>query len=258
MEKIEKPPAGGGLPLQRPPRPPTSSSRRSSRSWADLDEDDDYELDPNDSLWSHGESSDLDPSVFSGNDSSEALVFYGSSSDLPSSDASPSVRKQKVKKLRNAGLTKSSASGVSSSGDMAPGQSDEATSAQYHSLDEATSSASESTPRGEASKDELDVVELAEGIPSVGSMKHDEGTCRVCLFVNTRLGCNKGVACEFCHFQHKRSDGRPRACKGKRERYKKLVELKMGQTEGSEDNSNASDSGALQAASKVISLADSL
>jgi len=57
---------------------------------------------------------------------------------------------------------------------------------------------------------------------SVGSANHDT-SCKACLFVFTTVGCDSGVACSFCHFKHKRGS-RPRPCKGKRNRYRKLVE----------------------------------
>lgn len=62
----------------------------------------------------------------------------------------------------------------------------------------------------------------AEGRASVGSQLHDAGQCRPCLFVHTQVGCQNGIACDFCHFHHRRKD-KPRPCKGKRDRHKKLV-----------------------------------
>jgi len=57
---------------------------------------------------------------------------------------------------------------------------------------------------------------------SIGSSEH-EVSCKPCLFVHSRVGCQKGVLCPFCHFKHKRGT-RPRPCKGKRNRYKNLVD----------------------------------
>lgn len=56
---------------------------------------------------------------------------------------------------------------------------------------------------------------------SLGSEGHD-ANCKVCLFVFSPAGCENGVLCTFCHFNHKRAH-RPRPCKGKRNRFKKLV-----------------------------------
>merc|ERR1719352_559790 len=57
---------------------------------------------------------------------------------------------------------------------------------------------------------------------SVGSSNHPN-TCKPCLFVFTKFSCENGIFCTFCHFKHKRGN-RPRPCKGKRNRYRKLME----------------------------------
>jgi len=61
-------------------------------------------------------------------------------------------------------------------------------------------------------------LERQEGQPTVGSVLHENGSCKPCLFVRTDVGCQSGEACKFCHLQHRR-----RCCKGKRDRYKKHV-----------------------------------
>lgn len=74
------------------------------------------------------------------------------------------------------------------------------------------------------SEEVLKKVPLDEnGLPlSIGSLAHSEGNCKPCLFVCTKVGCQNGMECEFCHFPHKRKN-KPRPCKGKRDRYRKLV-----------------------------------
>lgn len=57
---------------------------------------------------------------------------------------------------------------------------------------------------------------------SIGSVDHHTGRCKPCLFVHTNIGCQKSHACQFCHFVHKRKN-KSRPCKGKRDRYKKLI-----------------------------------
>jgi hypothetical protein len=57
---------------------------------------------------------------------------------------------------------------------------------------------------------------------SAGSALHEKGTCKPCLFVNTSVGCQNGAACDFCHLSHKRKS-KPRPCKDKRERYRRLI-----------------------------------
>jgi len=224
--RMEKPSTVSDRRPPRPPSAPSTPSGRSNRSWADLDDEDQFELSD---TWQNCSSSELDTSVFSG-------CVTSSDGSLSSTHRGPGA-KQKVKKLCNRSLGRDSASsgsGTNNSTDEPQGQSDQS---QFVSFDDGTSSAGESSPSGAGSGMEDGAgtqAQCAEGFPSVGSMKHENGTCRVCLFVNTLIGCNKGLACEFCHLQHKRSDGRPRACKGKRERYKKLVEMKMGQNESPE------------------------
>jgi len=59
-------------------------------------------------------------------------------------------------------------------------------------------------------------------LTSIGSIAHVVGECKPCLFVHTGTGCQSGAHCDFCHFVHKRKT-KPRPCKGKRDRYRKLV-----------------------------------
>lgn len=61
-----------------------------------------------------------------------------------------------------------------------------------------------------------------EGEVSQGSVGHELGTCKPCLFVHSKVGCQNGAECTFCHMQHTRNS-KPRPCKGKRDRYKKLI-----------------------------------
>lgn len=57
---------------------------------------------------------------------------------------------------------------------------------------------------------------------SLGSVAHVAGECKPCLFINTKMGCQNGTNCQFCHFPHKRQN-KLRPCKGKRDRYRQLV-----------------------------------
>jgi len=59
---------------------------------------------------------------------------------------------------------------------------------------------------------------------SVGSAAHAAGSCTACIAIYTKAGCLNGVMCHFCHMPHKRPRRKLRPCKGKRERYRKLVE----------------------------------
>lgn len=92
------------------------------------------------------------------------------------------------------------------------------------STNETTSSMTKSGKESPKREVERAVSMTAYGQPiwSKGSTGHEEGSCKPCLFFQTKVGCNKGVECTFCHIQHKRKE-RTRPCKGKRDRYKKLV-----------------------------------
>mmetsp|Transcript_85626 Transcript_85626/g.167529 ORF Transcript_85626/g.167529 Transcript_85626/m.167529 type:complete len:247 (-) Transcript_85626:372-1112(-) len=70
-----------------------------------------------------------------------------------------------------------------------------------------------------------DADEVATRDPplSRGSLLHDTGRCKPCLFEHTVVGCSSGASCSFCHFPHSRKQG-PRPCKSKRERFKAIVE----------------------------------
>jgi len=57
---------------------------------------------------------------------------------------------------------------------------------------------------------------------SVGSVGHDTGSCKPCMFLFSKTGCIVGPDCQFCHFSHSRSTV-PRPSKSKRDRIKRLL-----------------------------------
>jgi len=85
------------------------------------------------------------------------------------------------------------------------------------------------------------VLKDEQGQPtSLGSSGHHDNECKACLFMHTKTGCHNGILCEFCHFWHKRCrrKNKLRPCKGKRDRYRKVV-TRMEQA--IEDNPDALD-----------------
>ncbi|PHJ16406.1 hypothetical protein CSUI_009781 [Cystoisospora suis] len=53
-------------------------------------------------------------------------------------------------------------------------------------------------------KYQVDMDELANFYPSVGSLLHDEGYCVPCAFASkTNKSCHNGVSCCFCHHFHR-------------------------------------------------------
>jgi len=84
------------------------------------------------------------------------------------------------------------------------------------------------TPESNLSEDELLrlVPRDANGaLLSIGSVGHEEGTCKPCVFAfNENKPCGNGLRCSFCHYQHPPKK-RVRLCK------KKRMELKRQQEE---------------------------
>jgi len=68
---------------------------------------------------------------------------------------------------------------------------------------------------------------------SVGSLGHDSGTCKPCMFLFSKTGCFAGPDCQFCHFSHCRSKF-PRPSKGKRDRIKRLLTSALEQEDPKE------------------------
>lgn len=66
-----------------------------------------------------------------------------------------------------------------------------------------------------------------QGQPTtVGSLLHESGRCKPCLYRDASEVCADGLLCRFCHLSHKARQRRRtklRPCKGKRDRYRKLV-----------------------------------
>ncbi|CAE8713784.1 unnamed protein product [Polarella glacialis] len=53
-------------------------------------------------------------------------------------------------------------------------------------------------------------VALPQGMPTVGSRLHAQGSCKPCFYVFSKAGCGFGRSCIFCHLDHaKRKKERP-------------------------------------------------
>lgn len=154
-------------------------------------------------------------------------------SDHSSLSLTSSTKKQM--KLRNKPLSRETllriesidtGSGSSPSGYDEPGSNDELVS---------NDTSRESSQQMYGGSDTASGHEMSN-VASAGSVHHDEGTCKPCLFVNTIVGCQNGVGCEFCHLFHRRKS-KLRPCKSKRERYRRLVlraaeQMADGQSDG--------------------------
>mmetsp|Transcript_41929 Transcript_41929/g.132511 ORF Transcript_41929/g.132511 Transcript_41929/m.132511 type:complete len:336 (-) Transcript_41929:162-1169(-) len=77
---------------------------------------------------------------------------------------------------------------------------------------------------------------------SVGSARHPDG-CVLCKHVTTECGCPYGVECVYCHLcSVSGARARARPCKGKRDRYRRLVSRLMEELEA---NPSAFDMGSM-------------
>lgn len=199
------------------------------KRWADLDVESDEELNSTDSPCYFGNSSgslgSRDNSQFDSDDSASR-----------SGSATP-VRHTKGTRVRNRALSKQELAGMP------------ALNLAQHTGDDAMSSMSGSgslgSTRSTGSNTEEDSADASGsnhiGTYSVGGDLHDAGQCKPCLFVHTQVGCQNGATCEFCHWVHKRKS-RPRPCKGKRDRYRKLLN-RMQENLPRDDTSDAGDTG---------------
>lgn len=80
-------------------------------------------------------------------------------------------------------------------------------------------------------------------LTSLGSAGHVSGECMPCIFLTSGKGCPEGLLCGRCHFHHVRKWTDPqdvRLCKGKRNRYRKLMTKLMSQIDDDPDAFDAS------------------
>jgi len=195
-------------------------------SWADLDDDD-----RDDDLNSQAPSQD----------------FSSDNGGHPAGDIKVPGRKPKGTKLGNKALSKlEAASPIHSKSGTGPSTDESSMDASSVSEDMSATprSAMGSTRSTQSASDSGDGTNSYQNAGySIGSAKHDEDGCKPCLFVHTHVGCQNGSNCEFCHFIHKRKN-KARPCKGKRERYRKLL-LRMEEDalEGGSAIDNLSDAG---------------
>lgn len=271
---INLPDALPGLPVLRKSRQGSSRSNGSSRSqgsWADIVDDFDDNGEPKieeSHGWdlssnAHSSSSSLslprNHQEPSGGASSSALAL-----DSGAASGSRGVH-PKISKLRNRGLTKEQAAdsdststrSLQSGGDQGVknvvklsasnidrkfGQQDAGDMGA--AFDDSTSNSGVSFTESSQDSSALEgaspnpLSNLA--VPSLGSARHELEACKPCLFVHTEAGCQKGALCDFCHYPHKRKS-KPRPCKGKRDRYRRLLTRMEGALENVDDASNAED-----------------
>lgn len=79
-------------------------------------------------------------------------------------------------------------------------------------------------------------------LPSIGSALHPQNQCKPCLFFFSDIGCQNEQRCEFCHLPHTLK-GQSRAGKGKRDRYRKLINRLMKEKEPHKTEARSSNEG---------------
>mmetsp|Transcript_49637 Transcript_49637/g.111599 ORF Transcript_49637/g.111599 Transcript_49637/m.111599 type:complete len:213 (+) Transcript_49637:137-775(+) len=159
-----------------------------------------------------------------------------SSSQSQSSNVDGSQSGKKTKKIVNAKLTVVRNQGVqilqeSSTDGSASGGKPAQEANPANAVDEAEASSG-----------------AADALPSVGSANHGSGKCKPCMFLTTPMSCARGYDCAFCHAAHDRFNT-PRPCKGKRDRFKKLVKCMELRRQNGEEPGAAAQEGAGEEAS---------
>mmetsp|Transcript_60186 Transcript_60186/g.193782 ORF Transcript_60186/g.193782 Transcript_60186/m.193782 type:complete len:279 (+) Transcript_60186:147-983(+) len=153
------------------------------------------------------------PSYVQFEESSSASTLSGSRSQPRESSMTPSEQQPQAKDCKEAAARPDQAASIEVLGSTAaaarPSQARSTSAAAGPS--QVSQEALASIPRDENGK-----------ISSLGSIPHVTGTCKPCIFVRAGIGCQNGVRCEFCHLTHQHKS-KPRPCKGKRDRYRKLI-----------------------------------
>lgn len=194
------------------------------RRWADLDVESDEELNSTDSPCYFGNAS--------GSLDSRGNSPFDSDSSAPNSGSATPVRQTKGTRVRNRPLSKQELAGMPAL-NLSQHQGDDAASSISDSASLGSTRSTRSTEEDSSNPASSNQI----GTYSIGGELHDAGQCKPCLFVHTQVGCTNGGACEFCHWVHKRKS-RPRPCKGKRDRYRKLL-TRMQENLTRDDTSDA-------------------
>jgi len=209
-------------------------------SWADVEVESDEELNSKESCVELQRQDSDSLGSACGASAGGGYPANGEQMAAASLSGSDSGRRPKNVKMCNRALSKHelAASQPTVSGLQLPQhQGDEAPSLGASSMNgtprsEATSGmGSTRSTSGEGTTEDSGTGESTQvGAYSVGAERHDVGGCKPCLFVHTHVGCGNGAACEFCHYLHKRKS-KPRPCKTKRERHRKLL-MRMEESNG--------------------------
>lgn len=224
----------------------SQGSQRSIKSWADVDDESEDEVNNRSDQLITGVWNNSGSERCGRSDSESSRSFGGNGDGMigsrpPSSSGSrQGSRPNSARKLCNKSISKGQVTPPASSSSMGiplPLQQhmgDDTPPLDASSMSEGTSGMISTR----STEDSCDGSGTMTGGYSVGSARHDVGGCKPCLFVHTHVGCQNGSLCEFCHYVHKRKS-KPRPCKGKRDRYRKLL---MRMEESLENSSEMSPS----------------
>jgi len=67
----------------------------------------------------------------------------------------------------------------------------------------------------------FDVEVVSAPVESACQEAHDLGTCKPCMFINSKAGCHKSETCPYCHLHPKKKVSRP--CKASRKQCAEMV-----------------------------------
>jgi len=70
--------------------------------------------------------------------------------------------------------------------------------------------------------------------------RHQDGTCRPCLYFRRPAGCPIGAFCGFCHFEHA-PPRRGRMCKKKRGRLRKSIQEQLAHVKVEAEDQESAD-----------------
>eukprot|EP00747_Dinoflagellata_sp_TGD_P063355 gnl/TRDRNA2_/TRDRNA2_153405_c0_seq5.p1 gnl/TRDRNA2_/TRDRNA2_153405_c0~~gnl/TRDRNA2_/TRDRNA2_153405_c0_seq5.p1 ORF type:complete len:335 (+),score=43.78 gnl/TRDRNA2_/TRDRNA2_153405_c0_seq5:93-1097(+) len=202
--------------------------RAAPRNWADME---DHSSDEEDPHW--GSSSDASSRVLHlSEDDSSNMSGDGRSLSSDGRSSGGTAQKRKPRKLQNARLhAPRNYSGSTTPTEGSGFNLDEISGSADSGTEDSSSQMGEQKQVPDLSQLSAEQLEaLRASVPldengqmtSVGSAMHASGMCKPCLFIASKVGCTNGIVCSFCHFPHKRKN-KPRPCKGKRDRYRRLV-----------------------------------
>eukprot|EP00747_Dinoflagellata_sp_TGD_P120835 gnl/TRDRNA2_/TRDRNA2_173330_c0_seq4.p1 gnl/TRDRNA2_/TRDRNA2_173330_c0~~gnl/TRDRNA2_/TRDRNA2_173330_c0_seq4.p1 ORF type:complete len:208 (+),score=25.37 gnl/TRDRNA2_/TRDRNA2_173330_c0_seq4:67-690(+) len=76
------------------------------------------------------------------------------------------------------------------------------------------------------------------GMPTAGSVHHDIGKCKPCLWLHSAQGCSRQADCRFCHLSHSKQT-RTRPSKGKRDSVRRRTAQALAEQAAAQEGSQS-------------------